>query len=153
MDDLGAKLAEFVNKVSHSRGRALVFMAEANVTVPQVILMSYVSTGAAPTPSGISNLMGLSISSASQMIERLVKMGLLDQFEDPADRRKKTIVATAKAREFLGQLRILRAQEFELGLAPLSEETRERLADAIHRALGEIGQNAGARAIQRRSPQ
>jgi DNA-binding MarR family transcriptional regulator len=153
MDDLGAKLAEFVNKVSHPRGRALVFMTEANVTVAQVILMNSVATGAAATPSEISHLMGLSISSASQMIERLVKLSFLDRYEDADDRRKKTIVATDKAKEFLDQLRVIRANEFEHGVAPLSQATRDLLAEAVNRALAEIAEKAGGQARKGRAGQ
>lgn len=136
--DLGEKLAEFVNSVSHTRGRTLAFMAETGVTVTQAILMDRVLGGAADTPSAISEVMGLSLSSASQMIDRLVRLGFLERFENPEDRRRKTIVVTAAARQFLEKLRHLRVGEFEAGTSTLSAETRELLRTAVSRALQEI---------------
>jgi DNA-binding MarR family transcriptional regulator len=137
-DDLGKKLAEFVNKVSHTRGRTLTFMTEANVTVTQAILMDHVLNGVAATPSELSDVMGLSLSSASQMIDRLVKFGFLERFENPDDRRRKTIIATAAARQFLEKLQNIRVTEFEAGISGLSPTTRDLLRTAIMRALEEV---------------
>jgi len=135
-EDLGLLLEAFVNKVSHPRGRALSFMSEASVTVAQVILMSHAVGGG--TPTSLAAATSLSLSSVSQMIERLVKLGFLRRSEDPEDRRRKTICATPKAKTFLDRLKALRAEEFAAGAAFLSGETRDILKSAIARALREL---------------
>ena len=137
-DDLGFLLEDFVNKVSHPRGRALSFMAEASVTVPQAILMNYAIMAPHSTPSQLAANMNISLSSISQMIERLVKLGYLRRAEDAGDRRRKTIDVTKKARTFLDELKALRADEFAVGTAALSAETRALLGSAVAQALGEI---------------
>lgn len=136
--DLGRLLETFVNKVSHPRGRALAFMSEASVTVAQVILMNAAMTERDSTPSSIAATVNLSLSSVSQMIERLVKLGFLQRSEDAEDRRRKTIRATPKAKGFLDNLRTLRAEEFAAGAAVFSRETRDVLKSAIARALREL---------------
>lgn len=135
-DDLGLLLEAFVNRVSHPRGRALSFMSEASVTVAQVILMSHAIDGG--TPTRLAAVMNLSLSSVSQMIERLVKLGFLRRDEDAEDRRRKTIRTTPKAKSFLDKLKALRAEEFAAGASVLSRETREALKSAIARALREL---------------
>jgi DNA-binding MarR family transcriptional regulator len=137
-DDLGFLLEAFVNKVSHPRGRALSFMSAASVTVPQVILMNVAMTVPNSTPSSLATAMNLSLSSVSQMIERLVKLGFLRRSEDVEDRRRKTISATPKAESFLDDLKALRAEEFAAGTEMLTEETRDLLKSAIARALAEL---------------
>ena len=52
-------------------------MLEASVTAPQVVLMNYAMTVPRSTPSNLAAAMNISLSSISQMIERLVKLGFL----------------------------------------------------------------------------
>jgi len=137
-DDLGLLLEAFVNKISHPRGRALSFMSEASVTVPQAILMNYAMTIPRSTPSSLADILGISLSSISQMVDRLVRLGFLNRHEDEMDRRRKTIEVTPKAKAFLDQLRMLRADEFVAGAAALTSETRNLLKTAIARALREF---------------
>lgn len=135
-DDLGLALEAFVNRISHPRGRALAFMSDASVTVAQVILMTHAIDGG--TPSSLAAAMNLSMSSVSQMTERLVKQGFLNRSEDAEDRRRKTVRATPKAKAFLDELKALRAEEFAAGASVFSREARDLLKSAIDRALREL---------------
>jgi DNA-binding MarR family transcriptional regulator len=51
--------------------------------------------------SDIGAQMGVTSAAASQMIDRLVQMGLIERTEDPNDRRVKLITLTAKGRALL----------------------------------------------------
>ncbi|HLW91265.1 MAG TPA: MarR family winged helix-turn-helix transcriptional regulator [Roseiarcus sp.] len=113
-------------------------MSEASVTVPQAILMNYAMTIPRSTPSSLADILGISLSSISQMVDRLVRLGFLNRHEDEMDRRRKTIEVTPKAKAFLDQLRMLRADEFVAGAAALTSETRNLLKTAIARALREF---------------
>jgi DNA-binding MarR family transcriptional regulator len=136
--ELGDLLEAFVNRVSHPRGRALTFLAKAGVTVDQAILLSFALQHPGSTPSSLAAMMNLSLPSVSQMIERLVKLGLLRRREDPEDRRCKVIEATAKAKTFLARLREVRSAELAAGTAALSPRTRRALFEAIAEALKEL---------------
>ncbi|HVW58204.1 MAG TPA: MarR family winged helix-turn-helix transcriptional regulator [Rhizobiaceae bacterium] len=136
-DRLGDLLEQFVNAISHPRGRVLGFMADAAVTVPQVILLNFVSD-AASTPSSLAARMKISLPSISQMVDRLVRLGLLVRMEDPADRRRKSLKATEKALTLLAALKTIRSAEYAEGTSRLSEATRKGLIEALARALDEL---------------
>jgi DNA-binding MarR family transcriptional regulator len=136
--ELGELLEMFVNTVSHPRGRVLEFMSEASVTVPQSILLNFASMIPNCTPSSLAAKLHISLPSASQMIERLVKLELLERMEDASDRRRKVVTATAKGRTFLKRQRALRIVEYAAGTALLTETTRLRLTQALKQALSEM---------------
>jgi len=138
MEHLGELLETFINRVSHPRGRTLTLIAEASVTVPQIVLMNFALNIPNSTPSTLAAVMNISLPSVSQMIERLVKLGLLQRREDPEDRRSKTVEVTAKARTFLTRLKAVRSGEYAEGTSGLSQATRRRLAEAISQALKEL---------------
>ena len=135
---LGVLVEAFVNQVSHPRGRVLNLMARACVTVPQIILLNFALTIPASSSSSFAAKMRMSPPSVSQMVERLVKLGLVARAEDPSDRRRKTIAVTAKGRTLLARLSAVRAGEYLAGTASLSAPTRARLADSLAEALREL---------------
>lgn len=138
VDELGELLVAFVNRVSHPRGRALVFLSKAGITVDQAILLNFAQDNPGSTPSSLAAMMNLSLPSVSQMLDRLFKLELVRRTEDPADRRRKTIDVTAKAKRFLAGFREVRSAEFAAGTAALSPATRKALLEAIRAAVEEL---------------
>ncbi|MGV3624015.1 MAG: MarR family winged helix-turn-helix transcriptional regulator [Archangium sp.] len=138
MNQIGALLEEFLNHVSHPRGLALTHLAEAGVTVDQAILLSRVNESPGVALSTVAGGLGLSLPSASQMTERLVKQGYLKREESTEDRRRKSLQVTAKARKFLSAFKKVRAGEFSEGTSKLSEATQAKLVAALERALKEL---------------
>ncbi len=147
-DELGTLIEAFVNRISHPRGRVLTLMAKASVTVPQVILLNFALANPESTPSGLAAMMKLSLPSVSQMIERLVKLGLAQRTEDSHDRRRKTIGVTTKGRRLLARLEAVRSAEYAAGTASLSPATRRRLSDALSQALRELAPPSGPKASE-----
>ncbi len=138
-DELGEFLVDFVNRVSHPRGRALTFLINAGITVDQVVLLNCAQQQPGSTPSALAKMMSLSPSSVSQMLDRLHSLGMVRRTEDPNDRRRKTIDVTVKAATFLARFRDVRCEEFLAGTATLTPATRQALASAIKTALDEFG--------------
>ena len=136
--ELGSLLETFVNRVSHTKGRTVDFMSKASVTVGQAILLNAALTNPGSSPSDLASTMHISLSSASQMIERLAKLGFLDRSEDVKDRRRKAIDVTSKGKVFLEKLRVVRSNELAEGAAGLSVSTRKLLTRAITQALFEF---------------
>ena len=120
--ELGALIEAFVNRISHPRGLLLNFA----LTIP------------GSTPSSLATIMKISLPSVSQMIERLVKLGLARRTEDSDDRRRKTISVTTKGRRLLARLEAVRSAEYAAGAAKLSPATRRRLVDALSEAMREL---------------
>ena len=137
-NELGDLLVDFVNRVSHPRGRALTFLVSAGITVDQAILLNCAQQQPGSTPSTLAGMMSLSPSSVSQMLDRLHGLGMVRRTEDPNDRRRKTIAVTPEAAKFLAQFRDVRRDEFLAGTATLTPATRQALASAIKSALDEL---------------
>jgi DNA-binding MarR family transcriptional regulator len=135
---LGGLIEAFVNKVSHPRGRVLTLMARASVTVPQVILLNFALTVPDSTPSGLAAKMRMSRPSVSQMVDRLVRLKLVERVEHPTDRRRKTVSVTARGRSLLARLSAVRSAEFRAGATGLSASTKAQLIDALAAALREL---------------
>jgi DNA-binding MarR family transcriptional regulator len=150
-ENLGELLEAFINRASHRRGRSLALMAEASVTVPQVILLNFALNIPNSTPSTLASIMQISLPSASQMIDRLVKLGLAERIEDAEDRRRKTIRVTSKARTFLRRLQQARSSEYAAAMANLSPATRKILKDALAQALQELTASLRSRVPELRS--
>jgi len=133
-----AALRRLVDRVSHRSGLALATMSDATVTLPQVLLMNHVTHGRATSPSGLANVMRVSLPAVSQIIDRLVQQGLLKRREDPGDRRRKTLATTAAADAFLRKLEIARGRDFELGLASIAPELLAQMAALLERAAAQL---------------
>jgi DNA-binding MarR family transcriptional regulator len=74
------------------------FMDATGLSFSQInILMRLVHGGSAGV-SEIGEQMGVSNAAASQAVERLVQLGLIERTEDPEDRRAKRLELTRKGR-------------------------------------------------------
>jgi len=74
--------------------------------------------------SGIGDELGLTPAAASQIVERLSGMGLIDRSEDPNDRRVRQITLTSKGRGLV-------ARGVEARIAWVRELTRRLPADEL----------------------
>lgn len=137
-EQLGVLLEQFINRISHPRGETLTLMMNASVTTAQVILLHLAQKHPASTHSELAKAMKLSLSSASQMIERLVKADFLTRKEGVGDRRARTLTVTAKGRAFLKKLQVVRAREYMIGTEMLSAATRGQLLRVLSQSLVEL---------------
>lgn len=85
------------NRVSHKSGETRRIMAEAQVTLQQVLLLARLHEASSSSASGLAATLRLSLSAVSQAVDRLVRMELVSRMEDGVDRRRKRIATTAKA--------------------------------------------------------
>lgn len=76
------------------------YMKEKGLSISQVGAMFEITHGS-NNVSEVGDSLGVSIAAASQMLERLVQMGLVTRTEDRQDRRVKTLVLTEKGRRIL----------------------------------------------------
>jgi len=74
--------------------------------------------------SGISDELGLTAAAASQIVERLSGMGLIERSEDPNDRRVRQVTLTSKGRSLMGR-------GFEARIAWVRELGRRLPADDL----------------------
>ncbi|MHB1925977.1 MAG: MarR family winged helix-turn-helix transcriptional regulator [Leptospirillum sp.] len=134
---LGERLVEFVNRISHREGKVLALMSVYSVTLPQVlILKSLESSGGMPL-SKIAETFRMSLSSASQMVDRLCRQRFAVRREDPGDRRQKIVRATSKAIDLLAKIHRARSEEYAAGIAHLSPRLLSDLDQVLRRIIDE----------------
>jgi DNA-binding MarR family transcriptional regulator len=137
-DEVGALLLALVDRVSHRGGDTLALMAEAGLTLPQVLFLTRLRQAGESTPSELAERLNMSLPAASQMVERLFKLGFLTRREDEGDRRRKQLAVTPAAERMLDKLVRARAAEYAKGTARLSPALRRELAAALAKAVREL---------------
>jgi DNA-binding MarR family transcriptional regulator len=86
----------------NSMRNLLLFSKDCGLSMPQIGALFRISHG----KTGVSDLgdeLGVTSAAASQMLERLVQLGLIDRSEDPEDRRAKQLILTDKGRQIVGE--------------------------------------------------
>jgi DNA-binding MarR family transcriptional regulator len=102
--------------------------------VEMFVMRSLHSTGG---PCGMQNLAASKFhdkSTVTRVIDRLVKRGLVDRTENPADRRVKDVALTASGSVLAGQILLALANP-PPSVAELSDEDRQHLVDVLERAV------------------
>jgi MarR family transcriptional regulator, organic hydroperoxide resistance regulator len=93
------------------------------------------------TLGDLARELNVTMSSASQMVERLVGQGLLDRRQDADNRRQVRIRLTERGEELITELRQGILSEYRKLLARLPDEEQEDLVaslETIARILGKI---------------
>ena len=87
------------------------------------------------TVNALSCHMGISKGGASQMIERLVELGLVNREEDPEDRRSKILTLTEQGLAFVQSAKNARHAWIEQFCETIPPNEAESIAPAIERLL------------------
>lgn len=134
----GTLLSDLVNRVSHRSGTTLRIMANAQVTLQQILLLTRLRQASPSSASDLAERLNLSLPAVSQAVDRLVRLNLVTRVEDSADRRKKKIATTARANALLERLTRARAGEYSAALSTLPVRTAERFDVVLREVLREL---------------
>jgi DNA-binding MarR family transcriptional regulator len=77
------------------------FMDDTGLSFSQLNVLMRLYHGGSHGVSGIGEQMGVSSAAASQALDRLVQLGLIERTEDPTDRRAKRLALTPKGRTLI----------------------------------------------------
>lgn len=115
----------------HSRfaGESLALMAESQITMPQMVTMHILAEGGARSVGQIGQMLNLSPSATSHLVDRLHERGFVTREEDPADRRQKHIAITDDGRSLIARLSAARTEQISHAVAEIEPELRERLTE------------------------
>jgi DNA-binding MarR family transcriptional regulator len=83
----------------------------------------------------VSERLGISFPAASRAVEPLVKRGIVERAEDPADRRVKRVRTTRDGDRLVERLIATRIKSFEQLLEGFSVTERRKLGDALDEIL------------------
>lgn len=118
----------FMHRSMHDFKR---FMNSTGLSFSQVnILMRLVHEGSAGV-SEIGEKMGFTNAAASQAVDRLVQMGLVERTEDPQDRRARRLELTPKGRELIEKGIEARSKWVEAVTDSLTPEQQARVVSAL----------------------
>lgn len=137
-DSVGRLLSDVVNRVSHTSGETLRVMADAQVTLQQVLLLTRLHETSSSSASALAAALRLSLPAVSQAVDRLVRMDLVSREEDGTDRRRKRITTTAKANALLDRLARARANDYSSGLSSLHQKTQMSLKTVLREVLSQL---------------
>jgi len=111
--------------------------AEVDLTMPQLKVLFLVG-GAEAMPNGrVARALGMTLSTTTGVVDRLVAQGLIQRLEDPNDRRAVLLKTTPKGRALLEQLLTSGLGYFRQILDRMTLEelhTVSRALDLLHQA-------------------
>ncbi|MGV0792716.1 MarR family winged helix-turn-helix transcriptional regulator [Mycolicibacterium sp. XJ1819] len=133
----GGVTSEQVESVMRA-SRALVGITAASistvddvVTVAQLRVMMMIATRGAMNLAAVAAGLQVSASNASRICDRLLKLGLVDRQDDPADRRNIALTLTAEGQSLIDRVIHHRRIAIRRILGEMTPDQREELAAAL----------------------
>jgi len=96
-----------------------------DITMAQAKLLYVVATAGELSMSEIAHRLGVTVSTSSGAVERLVELGLLSRSDDPNNRRQVRVSVTPTGTTTLAQLRELSSRPLRTLLERVSDEDLE----------------------------
>jgi len=116
------------------------FMDETGLSFSQVNTLMRLHFAGQADISDISQQMGITNAAASQLVERMVRLGLLERMADPIDRRIKRLALTPEGHALAERLVVIRRKWMEQFTSSLTSRQRETISDALQ-VLTEAARN------------
>jgi DNA-binding MarR family transcriptional regulator len=118
----------FVNRSMHETIR---FWKESGLTMPQITTLMHLRHHTTCGVSEIGTHLGVTNAAASQMIDKLVQLGLVTRAEAAHDRRAKQLTLTAKGATILQKGMEARRRWLEDLVTALTPEQQQVIAQAL----------------------
>ena len=134
--DTAARVAALLHHVFlYDRGNQLRVIEESGLSITQCkALLELGGLGDQPQPWQVSDLaerFGVSVPSMSRAVDALVRSKLATRLEDPDDRRVRRVAITAKGKELVDTLLVVRQAGLETFAQSLTAAQRRKLDAAV----------------------
>src|SRR4051812_6286561 len=113
------------------KGRVLEEFEEAGFSMYQYSVLAILGEGACERQATMADLLGLDRSQLVGVLDSLEERKLVERRRDQHDRRRQTVTLTADGQRQLVELRAIVNRIESTVLAPLDDETRSALHDAL----------------------
>ena len=120
----------------YDSGRTLPILHAARLTTPQIAVLEF--TRESQTMSAVAIYLGLSRPATSQLVDRLVRVGLVRRAEGTVDRRQRHVILSAKGRSLVDRVAAARAARFDSSLAVLEPALVARLESVLSEVVGTL---------------
>lgn len=108
-------------------GDSLAIMHDSALTMPQVVALHILQNVGTLPISRLGEMLGLSTSATSHLVDRLVERAFVDRSEDPVDRRQKRIALAPEGAALLARFHASRTAEYTQVLHRLDPALRSSL--------------------------
>jgi DNA-binding MarR family transcriptional regulator len=115
------------------------FAKENGLSMSQVGALFHIFRGNSSV-SEVGDGLGVTNAAASQLLERLVKLGLITRTENPNDRRVKQIVLTEKGQEFIQGSIAVRHGWMDYLSASLTDMEKVQIVEALNILIDKTNQ-------------
>jgi DNA-binding MarR family transcriptional regulator len=130
--ELARVAREWSTVFMHRSGRDFRgFIKKTGLSFSQVDTLMRLYHGGKCGVSDIGERLGITNAAASQSIDRMVNLGLIQRTEDPDDRRAKQLVLTENGRALIEQAIEARSQWFERLTEEFSPDQQELIVSAL----------------------
>jgi DNA-binding MarR family transcriptional regulator len=136
VDDVIAGYEGFMHRLADSHAPEFL---EIDITMPQAKLLYLLGAAGELHMSDLVARLGVSLSTISGLVDRVVDHGLATRREDPADRRQVVVGLTPEGDAFIDRFRELNARQMRDLLARLDDDELEQVRlglAALARAAG-----------------
>ncbi len=120
------------------------FMDQAGLTHSQTSTLMRLYHGKSCQVSEVGSHVGVTNAAASQLVDKLVQMELVQRSEDPLDRRTRNLRLTEKGRILMGQAFAARKRWLEQLIATLPVEKHSLILEAIREMTAAARSLSGA---------
>jgi DNA-binding MarR family transcriptional regulator len=103
-----------------------------DITMAQAKLLYVLTAVGELSMSEIARRLGVTVSTASGAVDRLVELGLLARSDDPNNRRQVRVSVTALGMQTLEQIRELSTRQLRMLFEHVDDEDLEIITRAIH---------------------
>jgi len=116
----------------HSMRNFLLYSKQNGLSITQIAVLFLIRRKGTCSVSDIGDELDITSPAASQMLERLVQLQLIQRSEDPHDRRVKQIVLTDKGCQVLQESIYARQSWFGNLASELSEDEKAQVVAALN---------------------
>ncbi len=125
---------------------------ETGMTIQQIAALHILMFEGPCSISQLTELLRLSVSATSHLVQRLVEAGYVRRFEDETDRRSKLVSLTADGKKLVERMMKTRLEELKASAAHLSSALRGELKPVLERVVEELSWKAGEAWARRAQP-
>jgi DNA-binding MarR family transcriptional regulator len=128
LDDVIAGYEALMQRLADSHAPEFLEIA---ITMPQAKLLYLLGAVGELHMSDLVQRLGVSLSTISGLVDKVVDQGLASRREDPADRRQVVVALTPAGRDFIDRFRELNARQMRELLELLGDDDLASMRDAL----------------------
>jgi DNA-binding MarR family transcriptional regulator len=113
-------------------------LTRGKITFPQMVAVDYVSRKTRVKMNELAKVLSIKMSSATVLVDRLVREKILSRARDEADRRLVWVSATPKGRKLVGEVLTQKRDSIKQIFGVLSEEERRQYLSIIRKVRQHI---------------